>query len=146
MQKINLQKDLFAAMKQKNTTKVDFLRYVLAQIKNKEIDLQKELTKEEIIQVLRKIKAQLLDSLSFAQKSKRQDLIDKINQQINYLNQYLPKELSEEHLKKEIEKIIEKNKEIYKKNKMALIGICVKNFQNYADPKTIALIFKKWFV
>lgn len=145
MAKSDLQKDLFSAMKQKDTLKVNFLRYVLSQIKNKEIEIQREINEEELIQVLRKIKAQLLDSLTFAQKSKREDLISDINHQLNLLANYLPKELSEEELKEEIKKIIKKNQTLYQKNKMALIGICVKLLRCSADPKTIASIFKKYF-
>ena len=42
------------AMKDKNIVTRDILRFVISQIKNKEIDTQKSLTDDEIIKVIKK--------------------------------------------------------------------------------------------
>jgi len=49
-----LQDDLKQAMKDKNIVTRDILRFVISQIKNKEIDTQKPLTDDEIIKIIKK--------------------------------------------------------------------------------------------
>ncbi len=145
MIKNQIQADLYQAMKEKNQPLVDFLRFLLARIKNLEIDKKEELLEEEIISLLRKIKVELTDALSFSQISKRSDLSDQTKFQLESLTKYLPADLSEEELKKEIEKIIEKNKSLFEKNKMALMGLTIKTLKSKADPKKINEVFRKYF-
>jgi len=54
MIKQTLQKEQIEAMKAKDSFKLQTIRYILAQIKNKEIDSQKELEDQEVVDVLRK--------------------------------------------------------------------------------------------
>jgi len=49
-----LQNALKQAMKDKNIVTRDILRFVISQIKNKEIDTQKSLTDDEIIKIIKK--------------------------------------------------------------------------------------------
>ena len=46
MLKRQLQKDGIKALKEKNKKRLEFLRFILSQIKNKEIEKQKELSKK----------------------------------------------------------------------------------------------------
>ncbi len=132
-------------MKEKNQKLVDFLRFILSRIKNLEIDKKSQLTDEEVVSLLRKLKVELNDSLSFAQKSGRQDLAQETNFQLQVLAKYLPADLPEDVLKKEIEKIIEENRPLYEKNKMAVMGTAIKTLKSKADPKKISEVFRKYF-
>lgn len=145
MIKNQIQADLYQAMREKNQRLVDFLRFILARIKNLEIDKKKEAADEEVIDLLRKIKAELSDSLSFAQRSKRINLIAQANFQLQALTKYLPPDLSEEEIKKEIEKIIKGNKSLFEKNKMALMGLSIKILKSKAEAKKISEVFRKYF-
>ncbi|MFN4213030.1 MAG: GatB/YqeY domain-containing protein [Microgenomates group bacterium] len=145
MIKNQLQADLYQSMKEKNQKQVDFLRFILSRIKNLEIDKKNEATDEEVIALLRKIKIELADALSFSQKSARNDLTDQARFQLEVLDKYLPPDLPEEELKKEIEKIIEENKSLFEKNKMAVMGIAIKTLKSKADPKKISEVFRKYF-
>jgi hypothetical protein len=49
-----IQKDYIQAMKDRDNTKKSALNYILAQIKNKKIELQKELEDIDIIKILKK--------------------------------------------------------------------------------------------
>lgn len=145
MIKNQIQSDLYRGMKEKNQRQVDFLRFVLSRIKNLEIDKKSQLTDEEVITLLRKIKTELADALSFAQKSQRDDLANQVNFQLAVLAKYLPKDLSEEEIKKEIEKIIDENKALFEKNKMAVMGLSIKTLKSKAEAKKIAEVFKEYF-
>jgi len=55
---MNLQEKLFAdymqAMKDKNHTKKSILNYVISQIKNKKIEIQKDLEDMDVVKILKK--------------------------------------------------------------------------------------------
>ena len=130
-------------MKQRDQNKVTTLRYILAQLKNKEIDKKGELSNEEELVILRKIGKELKESIDAFRKGKREDLIAQYESQLKLLGTYLPQEISDEELKKEVEKIIAENKEVYDKNPKALIGIAMKQLKNKADPSRILKLLQR---
>jgi uncharacterized protein YqeY len=137
MLKNQLKNDLLSALKEKNEKKVSILRFVLSRIQKEEIDKQKELTDEETLLILQKIKQELEEAKEAAQKAKRKDLETKANEELNIILPYLPKPLSDEELKQEIQKIIEENNNLWQKNPKSLIGICVKSLKAKAETKRI---------
>lgn len=137
MVKQKIIQDQILAMKQRDQNKVTTLRYILAQLKNKEIDKKGELSDEEELIILRKIAKELKESIDAFTKGKREDLIAQYESQLKLLETYLPAEISDEELKKEIEKIIVENKAVYDKNPKAIIGIAMKQLKNKADPSRI---------
>jgi Uncharacterized conserved protein len=137
MLKNQLKNDLLSALKEKNEKKVSILRFVLSRIQKEEIDKQKELTDEETLLILQKIKQELEEAKEAAIKAKREDLETKANEELNIILPYLPKPLSDEELKQEIKKIIEENNNLWQKNPKALIGICIKALKTKAETKRI---------
>jgi len=137
MLKNQLKNDLLSALKEKNEKKVSILRFVLSRIQKEEIDKQKELTDEETLLILQKIKQELEEAKEAAIKAKRENLETKANEELNIILLYLPKPLSDEELKQEIKKIIEENKDLWQKNPKSLIGICIKALKTKAETKRI---------
>lgn len=137
MLKQQLKNDLVVALKEKDEKRVSILRFVLSRIQNEEINKQKELTDNEVILILQKVKQELEEEKEAAIKAKRSDLQQKPEEEINTILPYLPKPLSDEELKQEIKKLIEKNKELWQKNPKALIGICIKALKTKAETKRI---------
>ena len=140
MLKVKLQKDQIQALKKRERKKLEVIRFILSKVKNKEIEKQTELSDEEIIDVLRKIEKELNESLEFAKKSNRNELIEDYSFQLEIVKSYLPKPLSDDELEKEIERIIEENKALWEKNPRAIIGIAVKKLKTVAEPGRIAKI------
>lgn len=143
MVKQKIIQDQILAMKQRDQNKVTTLRYILAQLKNKEIDKKGELSNEEELVILRKIGKELKESIDAFRKGKREDLIAQYESQLKLLGTYLPQEISDEELKKEVEKIIAENKEVYDKNPKAVIGIAMKQLKNKADPSRILKLLQR---
>ncbi|NMB83972.1 GatB/YqeY domain-containing protein [Candidatus Roizmanbacteria bacterium] len=137
MIKQKLQQDQLSALKSADKPKLETLRYILAQIKNKEIDKKSDLTDEETVNVLRKTVKELKESIDAFGKGGRADLVQSSQTQLDIISAYLPQEISDEELKKEIGVIIEKNKDLYDKNPKAIMGICVKELKSKADPSRI---------
>jgi uncharacterized protein YqeY len=136
-----LQDDQITALKSGDKTKLGVLRFILAQIKNKEIDKNPpaggELTDEETLVVLRKVIKELKESVEAFEKGGRKDLSDDSKKQLEIVSAYLPAEISDKELKSEIEKVIKENQTVFDNNQKAIIGICMKQLRSKADPSRI---------
>lgn len=142
MIKLKLQADQIQAMKAHDTVRLDTLRYILSQIKNKEIDTKKELTDDESVDMIRREVKRLNDSITSFKEGNRDDLAAEYEAQKNILVEYLPKEMSDEELKEEVKKVIAANQDLYEKNPSAMIGICIKELKSKAESSRIAGIVK----
>jgi len=142
MIKQKIQEQLIFSLKADEKDKVNVLRYILAQIKNKEIEKKADLNDEETLAVLRKIIKELKESIEAFKKGRREDLVDEYTKQLNIVSSYLPAEISDEELKKEITRVITENQELYQKNPKAIIGIAIKALKGKADPARIIRILQ----
>src|SRR3990167_7084050 len=111
MLKQKIYQDQIQALKKHDQEKLSILRYILAQIKNQEIEKKSsqskgglDLTDDETISVLRKNVKELNESIESFKKGGRQDLVLEYQKQLQVVSSYLPKELSDEELEQEIEK------------------------------------------
>lgn len=132
-----LQQDQTQALKAGDKKRLETLRYILAKMKNKEIEKRAELTDDEATDILRKQVKELKESIESFEKGNRPDLADESKKQLEIVNSYLPKEMSDEELKAAVDAIIEKNKELYEKNAKAIIGVCMRELKNKADSARI---------
>lgn len=90
--------DLKDAMRSGDTLSRDVIRYVLAALKNAQIDAGRDLTPEEETAVLRRQQKQRLESIEQFKAGHRDDLVDKESAQLTVLERYLPAEMSDEEL------------------------------------------------
>lgn len=93
-----MQDDMKAAMRGGDTATRDALRYVLAALKNAEIDRRGTLSTDDEVGVLRKMKKQLTDSIDQFRAGGRDDLAEREAAQLAVLERYLPAELSDDEL------------------------------------------------
>lgn len=90
--------DLKDAMRSGDTLSRDVIRYVLAALKNAQIDAGRDLTPEEETAVLRRQQKQRLESIEQFKAGHRDDLVDKESAQLTVLERYLPAGMSDEEL------------------------------------------------
>ncbi|MFH1826923.1 MAG: GatB/YqeY domain-containing protein [bacterium] len=86
MLKSLLQKKQIDALKARDSEKLDFIRYILAQIKNAEIEKRHDLTDEEVKIVMNKVNKQIEDGIDAAKKGSRVDLQVKYEKQKKVLS------------------------------------------------------------
>ena len=79
-----------------------------AAIKNKEIELIKQIDDPEVIALIRKMVKQRKESIEQFQKGNRLDLANKEQKEIDILNAYLPKEIDSKELETKVQTIIAK--------------------------------------
>lgn len=137
-----LQDDQIIALKAGEKTKLSVLRFILAQIKNKEIDKKSELNDEETMIVLRKVIKELKESVEAFGKGGRKELEEDSKKQLEIASAYLPKEIGDEELKQEIEKVIKANQSTFDNNQKVIIGICMKELKSKADPGRIMKVLQ----
>ncbi|OOR60661.1 hypothetical protein BGP34_01770 [Bacillus mycoides] len=101
-----LNDDMKQAMKNKQKEKLTVIRMVKAALQNEGIKLQHTLTEEEELTVLAREVKQYKDSLLEFKKAGREDLVDKLQSEIQILSAYLPEQLTEEELADIIKQVI----------------------------------------
>ena len=106
MLKEKLLNDLKDAMKEKNELKKNTVQMVRAAILKVEKDKQVELDDNQIIDIIAKESKKRNDSLADYEKGGREDLVDQIKKEIEYLKVYLPKQLSVEEVENIVKEII----------------------------------------
>ena len=101
-----LRDDMKSALRTKDAFRTQVLRAVLAAAKNRAIELRVDAIPEsELVAVLKREAKQRAESLDFARKAGRDELIREHETAIAIVESYLPKQLSEAELRAEIEVI-----------------------------------------
>lgn len=143
MLKEQLNEDLKKFMKAKNPIALNTVRLVIADIKNKEIEKNSELTDEEILQIIRKQIKTREDSIQQFKSAGRDDLANKEAQEIEILKKYLPEGLSDEELEKIIKETIKELNASSKKDFGKVIKEVIAKVQGRADNKKISELISK---
>lgn len=140
----NLQRDLITSLKNKEVIKTSIIRLVLSAVNYKKIELQREITDEDIISVVRKLIKQHEESIMMFEKGHRQDLVIKEEEEMLILKNYLPKEVPDDELEKEVRQILGKIKDQLPAGQTGrAIGLVVKELKGKAESSRIAGIVKK---
>ncbi|RCW58259.1 MULTISPECIES: GatB/YqeY domain-containing protein [Halanaerobium] len=104
--KEQLLEDMKKAMKKKDKARLSVIRMTRSEIKNKEIETGEELDDQGVTAVIAKQVKQIKDSLSDFEKSGKEDVIKKLHQEIEILQEYLPEQMSEEEIDQLVEEVI----------------------------------------
>lgn len=132
-----LQDDKLAALKAGDKDKLSLLRFIIAQVQNKEIEKKGELTDEETVAVLKKVAKELKESIDAFEKGGRTELVAANKKQLEIVSSYLPAEISDEALGQEIDRILAENKAVVEQNPKAAIGMVMGRLKTKADPSRI---------
>lgn len=106
----NLKNDLVKALKSKDAVCVETLRYLLAAIKNLEIDkyppsIGGVLSEDDILSVILKQVKTHKESIEMFEKGGRDDLVFREKSQLEILEKYLPKQMNPEEIRIEIRNV-----------------------------------------
>jgi hypothetical protein len=98
--------DMIAAMKARDTERTSTLRMVKAALKNREIDKRSALTDVEAQQVFNTMIKQRRESIEQFQKGNRPELAAKEAREIVVIESYLPRTMGEEEMKKLVDEAL----------------------------------------
>lgn len=136
-----IQTDLTAALKAGDVKTKETLRFIVSQLKYKEIELKRVATDEEVVTTIRKQIKELEESKAQFLLGKREDLATENDEQVKILQKYLPSEVSDEELEKMVRGFIEANRQAFNANPKALTGKVVAALRAKAAPSRIAAMY-----
>ena len=101
--KIN--EDMKAFMKSQDKEKLSVIRMVKGAMQLKKVEAKRDLTDEDVIDIISKQIKMRKDSIEEFAKAARNDLIEQYQSEINILSEYMPSQLSLEEVKKIIDEV-----------------------------------------
>lgn len=145
--KEQLVEDMKAAMKSKETNRLDTIRLLRAAIQRYEVDLTdsknpkhgQPVTENDYVAVLQKEIKQRRDSIEAFQKGGRQDLADKEQAELDVMEKYLPQQMSRDEIKVAIGKIIEREGKDFRK----VMPVASKELKGQADGRLVNEVVKE---
>ncbi len=130
--------DLTAAMKAKEPLRLSVLRMMKTAVKNKEIDIRKELDDAQVIQVLSSLIKQRKDSIAQFMAGNRQDLADKESAEIKVIETYLPAAVSNDEIEAIVDQVIRETGASSPKDIGSVMKECMARFAGkLVDGKTV---------
>ena len=135
--------DLKTAMKEKDTLKKDTVQLIRSGILQFEKDNKVELDDEGVMEIITKQLKSRRDSLPDFVKSGREDLIEKLNKEIEILLGYLPEQLSEDEIAAIVEEAIAATGAASIKEMGKVMGIVNPKVKGRADMKVVGALVKK---
>jgi uncharacterized protein YqeY len=94
-----LQSDLNTSRKAQDKGATLLLSTILADVKNRRIELRRDPTDDDVIDVLRKGIKRRRESVEMYEKGGRQDLAEKERGEVSALEKYLPAQVSEDEIR-----------------------------------------------
>lgn len=141
--KEKLNEDLKQAMRDKEVVKRDSIRAINTMIKQVEVDERRVLDDAEVIKLIQRGIKQREEAISQYSAAKREDLVQKEQEQVDVFMNYLPKQLSDEELETGMKEIITEVEATTLKDMGKVMGAASKKFAGIADGKRINEIVKK---
>ena len=134
-----LQTDLTTARKAQDKPRTLLLGTILADIKNRKIELRREPTDDDVVEVLRKGIKRRRESIEAYDKGGRADLSDKERAEVTALEQYLPAQVGNEEIRAAVRAAIEAGAA----NIGAVMGKVMPQFKGRAEGGTINAIARE---
>ena len=139
-----IQNDLNESIKQRNDIKRETLRFVRAALQNAAIEKRKkDLTDEEVIQVLKRLSKQRQESIESFKKGNRPDLVKKEEEELAILSKYLPEGLPEKEIIELIRKAIEETEAQGPKDMGKVMKSVMAKAKGKADGKLVSRLVSK---
>ena len=101
-----LQSDMKEAMKARETERLEAIRLLISSLKNKAIDLARDLKEEEIIEVLSTEAKKRREAAQAFRDGDRTELADKEEAELKVIECYLPEQLSDEEVGAMVDEVI----------------------------------------
>ncbi|MEY4479610.1 MAG: hypothetical protein RLZZ267_288 [Bacillota bacterium] len=138
-----LNEDMKAAMKSGEKFKLSVIRMIRASLKNIEIDQRRELTEQDVLDVLNREVKQRKDAAIDFEKAGRDDLVEQLNKELEVILDYLPQQLTEEEIKAIVEQTIAEVGVSSKAEMGKLMGALMPKVKGLADGKLVNTIVQQ---
>lgn len=134
-----LQSDLTAARRAQDKAQLLLLGTIIADVRNREIELKREVNDDDVIEVLRRGIKKRRESIEMYDKGGRADLAGVERAEVETLGSYLPAAVADEEIRKAVTEAIEGGAA----NVGAVMGKVMGQFKGRADGATINAIVRE---
>jgi uncharacterized protein YqeY len=134
-----LQQDLNAARKSGDKAGVIVLGTAIADVKNREIELRRDVTDDDVVDVVRKSIKRRREAIDMYLSAKRDDLVAKERAELTTLERYLPAQVDESEIRAAVRAAIDGGAV----NIGAVMGKVVPQFKGRAEGGTINAIARE---
>lgn len=145
LEKISI--DLKGALKAREGAKVQTLRYILAQVHNREIEKKSAqggiLNDEEVVEVLRREAKKRKEALEIFRKNGREDLAGKEEAELKYFEPYLPKAIDASEIEAAVSEVISRGGSALGGDFGSVMKEVMAKFKGQADGKVVSELVKK---
>lgn len=138
-----IQEKIHIAMKTGDVKKLAVMRLLKSAIKNEEIELQKELSDEEVQSVVARQVKQLSEALKDFEVGGRQDLLAQTKEEIEIMSVYLPKQMSDLELSVIVDKAIESTNAKTQQDVGKVMGLIMKQVKGKVNGNKVREIVSK---
>lgn len=128
-----------AARKAQDKARTLVLGTIVADVKNRRIELRRDLTDEDVVDVLRKGIKRRRESIEMYERGKREDLVEKERAEVELLEQYLPAAVSDDEIRAAVKSAIAAGAQ----NIGAVMGKVMPQFKGRAEGGTINAIARE---
>ena len=125
------------AMKKKEKLRLGVLRMLMSEMKNRQIENQRELEDADILQVITRMVKQRHDSAEQFANGGREELAAKEKSEIEVLQGYLPQALSESELETLVKEAIAETQATSKKDMGKIMKAVMPKIAGRADGKAV---------
>ena len=138
-----LTQDMKNSMREKDTVRLETIRFLQSAIKNREIELRPQpITSDEVMGVIRKLVKQRKESIDQYKAGNRMDLADKESAELKILESYLPAQLSREAVEALVDSAIQEIQAKSIKDMGQVMKLAVAKSQGQADNKMLSEVIK----
>jgi len=134
-----LQQDLTAARKAGNKAGVIVLGMTISEVKNREIELKRDVTDDDVVDVVRKAIKRRREAIDMYLSASRDDLVANERAELATLEGYMPAQVDPEEIRKAVRAAIEGGAA----NIGAVMGKVVPQFKGRAEGSTINAIARE---
>ncbi|MCB0262779.1 MAG: GatB/YqeY domain-containing protein [Calditrichaeota bacterium] len=137
-----LMDDYKIAMKSGDKVRLETIRGMRSQLKNFQIEKMRELTEDEVLQVLNSAAKKRRDAIELYQQHGKADRADEELQELAIIEAYLPKQLDESAIAELVEKAIAETNADSIKDMGKIMGVIMPQVKGVADGKLVQQIVK----
>lgn len=135
--------EMKAAMKARDTIRVNTIRMVRAQMKDRQIAKGEELTPEDEIAVLTSAAKKRKEAIALYEKSDREDLLTKEKQELEIIANFLPEQLSESEIEETVARVINEVGASSLKEMGKVMKEAMSRLKGKADGKLVQTLVRK---
>ena len=135
--------DMYTAMKSREKKTAGTLRTLLAKLKDQQINIGKELSGQEGLNVIKTLGKQHQESIEIYEKANRPDLAEQEKIELNILESYLPQMMTKDETRSLVISVIEETGSIGMEDIGKVMPVVMQRGAGSVDGKTANIILRE---